>query len=98
MLAWLWANFFFIPSLATVGPAGTQADLRGALTPPPRGPSQGPPLMTALRRCLLGWCAGGMCGEPKDETPVVAETSASPPPPPFSCSPLLSSAWLRAGY
>ena len=33
LLAWIWANFFFIPCLATLGPAGTQADLRGGLRP-----------------------------------------------------------------
>ena len=30
MLAWLWANFFFIPLLAEVGPEGTTADVFGA--------------------------------------------------------------------
>ena len=33
LLAWIWANFFFTPCLATLGPAGTQADLRGGLRP-----------------------------------------------------------------
>merc|ERR1712023_439003 len=32
-LAWLWANFFFIPALGTVGPAGTQGDLIGGICP-----------------------------------------------------------------
>lgn len=30
-LAWLWANFFFIPALGTVGPAGTTGDLIGGI-------------------------------------------------------------------
>merc|ERR1719454_1278292 len=31
LLAWLWANFFFIPALGTVGPAGTTGDLLGGI-------------------------------------------------------------------
>ncbi len=29
MLAWLWANFFFMPLLAEIGPEGTTADVFG---------------------------------------------------------------------
>ena len=36
LLAWLWANFFFIPALGTFGPAGTQGDFYGNMFGPKR--------------------------------------------------------------
>lgn len=33
-LAWLWANFFFIPAMGTFGPAGTQGELYGGMFGP----------------------------------------------------------------
>ena len=34
LLAWLWANFFFIPALGTVGPEGIQGDFYGNMFGP----------------------------------------------------------------
>jgi predicted RND superfamily exporter protein len=40
-LAWVWANFFFIPALGTFGPEGIQGDFYGNMFGPKAGDSAG---------------------------------------------------------
>merc|ERR1711871_1059265 len=47
-LAWIWANFFFVPVLGTVGPENTTGDFIGGMCGGEKTAEQDPPVTSAV--------------------------------------------------
>ena len=84
LLAWIWANFFFVPVLGTLGPENTDGDFIGGMCGGEDKAEQAPPAATASP-------SNSSCARAPTSTRR-ARLLSSPPPAPTADAPAAQAA------